>query len=80
MRAPRGLPAIVLAAALLTIPSCTRHTDPPAPPARTAPDRPVLVLVHSPLVGPFSWSPVAEVLRRRGETVLVPDLGPGLLP
>lgn len=32
------------------------------------------VLVHSPLIGPGSWSPVAEVLREAGHTVVVPDL------
>ena len=58
--------AFALTAALLTISACAGHAE-----------RPVVVLVHSPLVGPFSWSPVAEALRRRGETVLVPDLTPG---
>jgi hypothetical protein len=33
------------------------------------------VLVHSPLVGPATWEPVAEALRRRGATALAPDLG-----
>ncbi|MBA2576003.1 MAG: alpha/beta hydrolase [Euzebyaceae bacterium] len=32
------------------------------------------VLVHSPLVGPFTWSAVAEVLRERGHDVSVPAL------
>jgi hypothetical protein len=30
------------------------------------------LLVHSPLVGPLSWEPVAEELRRRGHAVAVP--------
>lgn len=32
------------------------------------------LLVHSPLLGPFSWTGVAKELRERGVTVLVPDL------
>lgn len=32
------------------------------------------VLVHSPLVGPYTWSRVADVLRRRGVEVVVPRL------
>lgn len=32
------------------------------------------VLIHSPLVGPFSWSLVADVLRRQGQQVIVPAL------
>ncbi len=32
------------------------------------------VLVHSPLVGPVTWEPVAEELRRRGHGVAVPAL------
>ncbi|MDS1268953.1 hypothetical protein RIF23_01450 [Lipingzhangella sp. LS1_29] len=39
---------------------------------------PALVLVHSPLVGPTSWEPVAETLRGRGHRVVVPDLLPAL--
>jgi hypothetical protein len=35
-----------------------------------------LVLVHSPLVGPTTWRPTADVLRAGGATVLVPDLTP----
>jgi hypothetical protein len=35
---------------------------------------PVFVLVHSPLVGPATWAPVAEHLRRRGLGVAVPSL------
>lgn len=31
-------------------------------------------LIHSPLVGPFTWQPVAESLRRRGWSVIVPHL------
>ena len=37
-------------------------------------DRLMFVLVHSPLVGPATWSLVAEELRRRGADVLVPSL------
>ncbi|HET8946554.1 MAG TPA: hypothetical protein VFQ07_06195 [Candidatus Polarisedimenticolia bacterium] len=70
--ATRALLAIALtAAALPALTGCARPAE------RTADERPLVVLVHSPLVGPFSWSPVAESLRRRGETVLVPDLRPG---
>lgn len=32
------------------------------------------VLVHSPLIGPGSWSPVADVLEEAGHRVVVPDL------
>jgi pimeloyl-ACP methyl ester carboxylesterase len=32
------------------------------------------VLVHSPLVGPTSWSPVAQELQRRGRAAVVPSL------
>jgi pimeloyl-ACP methyl ester carboxylesterase len=35
---------------------------------------PVFVLVHSPLVGPTSWSPVALALKERDREVLVPPL------
>jgi pimeloyl-ACP methyl ester carboxylesterase len=35
---------------------------------------PTFVLVHSPLVGPTTWAPVAAVLRRRGHEVVVPSL------
>ncbi len=34
----------------------------------------VFVLIHSPLVGPLTWSLVAENLRRRGSEVVVPVL------
>lgn len=33
-----------------------------------------IILVHSPLLGPFNWSLVANELRRRGVAVVVPDL------
>jgi pimeloyl-ACP methyl ester carboxylesterase len=33
-----------------------------------------LVLVHSPLIGPTSWLPVAHALERRGRAVVVPTL------
>ena len=34
----------------------------------------LFVLVHSPLVGPVIWWPVADELRRRGHGALVPVL------
>jgi len=34
----------------------------------------VFVLVHSPLVGPSTWSPVAHELERRGRQAVVPSL------
>jgi hypothetical protein len=34
----------------------------------------VFVLVHSPLVGPTSWMPVAQELERRGRSPVVPSL------
>jgi pimeloyl-ACP methyl ester carboxylesterase len=34
----------------------------------------VFVLVHSPLVGPTTWSPVAQELERRGHDAIVPSL------
>jgi hypothetical protein len=37
-----------------------------------------LVLVHSPLVGPATWQPVAAVLAARGWQARVPDLTPAL--
>jgi len=37
-------------------------------------DTDVFVLLHSPLVGPFTWSLVAKGLRRRGIEVVVPVL------
>ncbi|HEY8884572.1 MAG TPA: alpha/beta hydrolase, partial [Chloroflexota bacterium] len=38
-------------------------------------DSPVFALIHSPLVGPATWKPVAKELRRRGIPTVVPDLG-----
>lgn len=35
---------------------------------------PVFVLIHSPLVGPFTWALTAEALRQRGVEVVVPTL------
>jgi pimeloyl-ACP methyl ester carboxylesterase len=35
---------------------------------------PVFVLIHSPLVGPTSWLPVARELERRGRVAVVPSL------
>jgi pimeloyl-ACP methyl ester carboxylesterase len=32
------------------------------------------VLIHSPLVGPGTWTPVAQELERRGRTAVVPSL------
>jgi len=37
---------------------------------------PSYVLVHSPLVGPATWDPVAAELRRHGHPVVVPGLTP----
>jgi len=34
----------------------------------------LVTLIHSPLVGPFSWMPVAERLRKRGWQTTVPHL------
>src|ERR1041384_388175 len=34
----------------------------------------VFVLVHSPLVGPLTWSLVADQLRQRNTDVIVPNL------
>lgn len=39
-----------------------------------AADPPVFVLIHSPLVGPSTWTPVARELERRGRRVVVPSL------
>lgn len=36
--------------------------------------RAAIVLLHSPLVGPASWAPVAQRLRAQGERVYVPPL------
>ena len=36
----------------------------------------VFILIHSPLVGPMTWEPVAERLVREGCDVLVPRLTP----
>jgi len=35
---------------------------------------PIFVLIHSPLVGPFTWEPVADALRRRNLGAVVPAL------
>ena len=35
----------------------------------------MFVLLHSPLVGPSTWHPVAEELRRAGRRAVVPSLG-----
>jgi hypothetical protein len=32
------------------------------------------VLIHSPLVGPMTWQPVAEILRQKGSEVFCPEL------
>jgi GNAT superfamily N-acetyltransferase len=37
-----------------------------------------VVLIHSPLVGPLTWAPVAEELGRRGAPAVVPSLRPAL--
>jgi hypothetical protein len=36
-----------------------------------------VALIHSPLLGPETWGPVAEELRRDGAEAVVPDLGTG---
>jgi hypothetical protein len=38
------------------------------------------VLVHSPLVGPMTWEPVAEELRRAGARAVAPDVGDAEAP
>jgi hypothetical protein len=38
------------------------------------------VLVHSPLVGPFTWQPVAAELRRKGFQAIVPTLTNSSVP
>jgi hypothetical protein len=56
------------------------HDGPLAPPRHTAPvvsaarEPTIFVLVHSPLVGPTSWLPVAQELERRGRAAVVPSL------
>jgi pimeloyl-ACP methyl ester carboxylesterase len=40
----------------------------------SATHEPAFVLVHSPLVGPTSWLPVAQELERRGRVAVVPSL------
>lgn len=42
--------------------------------ARVGRMKTTFVLVHSPSVGPSTWTPVAEVLERRGHAAVVPDL------
>jgi alpha/beta hydrolase family protein len=37
-------------------------------------NHPTLVLIHSPLVGPSTWQPAAECLRRKGFPTSVPEL------
>jgi pimeloyl-ACP methyl ester carboxylesterase len=69
--APRMAALALMALALPPFMGCAQRPGGPAPQV------PLIVLVHSPLVGPFSWAPVAEVLRGRGRRVIVPDLGPG---
>ena len=41
---------------------------------------PTFVLIHSPLVGPYTWQPVATVLTARGHKAVVPVLVNGALP
>jgi hypothetical protein len=36
------------------------------------------VLIHSPLVGAATWTPVAAKLRQRGQETVIPDLSPAL--
>lgn len=40
----------------------------------TTPAQTVFLLIHSPLVGPMSWGPVADALRARGREAIVPAL------
>jgi pimeloyl-ACP methyl ester carboxylesterase len=47
-----------------------QNTAPMAPPEHG----PVFVLIHSPLVGPTTWSPLADELERRGREAVVPSL------
>ena len=76
MRMLRAVPrTATLASIVMTLPlfsGCARRPGVPA-----VEPGPVIVLVHSPLVGPYSWAPVADILRGRGHRVLVPDLRPG---
>lgn len=39
---------------------------------------PPFILVHSPLLGPFTWQPVADELQREGYKTIVPSLLPVL--
>jgi hypothetical protein len=43
-------------------------------PAASAARESTFVLVHSPLVGPTSWLPVAQELERRGRAAVIPSL------
>lgn len=43
-----------------------------------AADKFSLVLIHSPLIGPFAWQPTADYLAQRGHSVIIPDLVPAL--
>jgi len=45
-----------------------------------AADAAALVLIHSPVVGPFTWAAVAEEMRTRGGAVVVPSLVDAGLP
>jgi alpha/beta hydrolase family protein len=38
----------------------------------------LIILVHSPLLGPYTWETVARLLRADGHAVAVPDLRPAL--
>jgi hypothetical protein len=49
-----------------------RSRDTAAVPSRER--EPVFVLIHSPLVGPTSWTPVRQELERRGRAAVVPSL------
>jgi pimeloyl-ACP methyl ester carboxylesterase len=44
------------------------------PHPQRSPGRPVIVLIHSPLVGPLTWAPVSAELRRRGVATVLPVL------
>ena len=41
---------------------------------------PAFVLIHSPLVGPYTWEPVATALTARGHKAVVPELVNAALP
>jgi hypothetical protein len=59
-------------------PTVTRQINQGADSPKRNPERtPAFVLIHSPLVGPFTWSPLADQLRKRRFDVIVPTLSDG---